>query len=324
MTVDKKILGGYALVLVLLAVVLVISMYTLREVREGYDGFLERDIPSVTMALELKLEVRDEVAQLRGILLFPSERARLVNDLHQSRLQLSTKLQEIKSVTSSTEAALLGFIESLQARYGRVQDDIIQLIDQKRDREALAMTSNEALPVALELQAKCDEFIAHQRRLIAERRASLDNFSQTSFWITVAVAVVAFLVAGTAGFTLTRQIRSQLREAIAQLGSSVSEILAMTTQVAAGAAETATAVNETTTTVEEVKQTAGVASQKAKYVSESAQRAAQTSQTGKKAVEQTLEGMNQIRQQMEMIAETVVRLSEQSQAIGEIIAVVND
>ncbi|GJQ20290.1 MAG: hypothetical protein HBSIN02_06450 [Bacteroidia bacterium] len=126
---------------------------------------------------------------------------------------------------------------------------------------------------------------------------------------------------------MVENLRSSTREileGVNVLGSAASEILAGTTQVAAGATETATAVSETTTTVEEVKQTAQVSSQKAKYVSESSQRAAQTSQAGRKAVEQSIEGMNQVRQQMESVAETVVRLSEQSQAIGEIIATVND
>jgi len=38
---------------------------------------------------------------------------------------------------------------------------------------------------------------------------------------------------------------------------------------------------------------------------------------GKKSVEESVEVMNRIRQQMESIAESIVRLSEQSQAIGE-------
>ena len=41
-------------------------------------------------------------------------------------------------------------------------------------------------------------------------------------------------------------------------------------------------------------------------------------------MEETLAGMNRIREQMEFIAGSIVRLSEQSQAIGEIIATVND
>jgi methyl-accepting chemotaxis protein len=121
-----------------------------------------------------------------------------------------------------------------------------------------------------------------------------------------------------------RRVTTQILEGVNVLGSSASEILASTTQVASGATETASAVSQTTTTVEEVKQTAQLSTQKAKYVSDSAQKASQISQTGKKSVEEAIEGMNKIRGQMESIAESIVRLSEQSQAIGEIIATVND
>lgn len=113
-------------------------------------------------------------------------------------------------------------------------------------------------------------------------------------------------------------------EGIALLGSSSSEILASTTQVASGTAETATAISETSTTVEEVRQAARLSSDKAKNLADSAQRVAQVSQSGQKAVEETAAGMLHIRDQMESIAQTIVRLSEQSQSIGGIIASVTD
>ncbi len=124
--------------------------------------------------------------------------------------------------------------------------------------------------------------------------------------------------------TKLRQTTRQLHESVGVLASSSSEILATTTQVAAGASETATAVNETTATVEEVKQTAQLANQKARYVFESAQKVTQVSQHGRKSVDDAIAGMHRIQEQMEFIAESIVRLSEQSQAIGEIITTVND
>ena len=121
-----------------------------------------------------------------------------------------------------------------------------------------------------------------------------------------------------------RRLTRDIHEGVGVLASSSSEILATTTQVASSAAETAAAVSETTATVEEVKQTAQVANQKAKHVSESAQKVAQVSQSGRKSVEDAIQGMHHIQEQMASIAESVVRLSEQGQAIGEIIATVND
>ena len=121
-----------------------------------------------------------------------------------------------------------------------------------------------------------------------------------------------------------RRSVSGISEAVNLLSSSASEILAATTQVASGTAENASAISETTTTVEEVRQAAELSSQKAKNVSDSAQRVAQVSQSGRKAVEDTAAGMLHIREQMESIAQTIVRLSEQGQSIGGIIASVTD
>lgn len=119
-----------------------------------------------------------------------------------------------------------------------------------------------------------------------------------------------------------RQLVKETNAGIATLSAAASEILAGTMQVAAGATETAAAVSETTATVEEVKQTALLASQKARTVSDGAQQAAQTVEVGRKAIEGGVEGMENAQAQMESIAETIVKLSERSQAIAEIIATV--
>jgi methyl-accepting chemotaxis protein len=121
-----------------------------------------------------------------------------------------------------------------------------------------------------------------------------------------------------------RRVTREIQESISVLSTSAQEIVATTTQVASAATETATAVSETTTTLEEVKQTAQLSSQKAKYVSEAAQKVALVSQGGKKSAAESIDAMKQIREQMESIAESIVRLSEQSQAIGEIMLTVND
>lgn len=116
----------------------------------------------------------------------------------------------------------------------------------------------------------------------------------------------------------------EVKETVNVLASSSAEILAATTQVATGTAETASAISETSTTVEEVQQASKQSAQKAKNVADSAQRVVQVFQNGQQAVEETINGINKIREQMDSIAQTVVRLSEQSQSIGGIVESVTD
>lgn len=121
-----------------------------------------------------------------------------------------------------------------------------------------------------------------------------------------------------------REIMKQVREGIGVLGTSAGEITAATSQVAAGSAESATAVSQTTATVEEVKQTAHISAQKAKHVSDASQRSAQTSLDGKSAMNESIDAMHRIQKQMGLVAESIVKLSEQSEAIGEILSTVNE
>jgi methyl-accepting chemotaxis protein len=121
-----------------------------------------------------------------------------------------------------------------------------------------------------------------------------------------------------------KSVMARIREGVNVLGTTANQVSASTTQLASSAVQTATAVTETTTTVEEVRQTAQVASQKAKSVSESAVKTAQISQNSKKVTEESIEGMQRIQQHVNAIADSMMRLSEQTQAIGQIIATVED
>jgi methyl-accepting chemotaxis protein len=116
----------------------------------------------------------------------------------------------------------------------------------------------------------------------------------------------------------------EMRDAAAVLASSTSEIVAATRQLAGSATDAASAVSEATATVEEVRQASQLSSERARHVSSQAQTAVEVAKGGKLAVNTTIEGMNTIRGQMASIAQSILGLSAQSQAIGEIIASVDD
>jgi PAS domain S-box-containing protein len=113
-------------------------------------------------------------------------------------------------------------------------------------------------------------------------------------------------------------------EAVTRLASTGTEILASTQQQAAGAEEQASAVAQTVTTVEQVTQTAAQAAQRAKGVGDAVQRTAEIGQLGRKAVDDAIAALEKLKEQVEATAENILMLAEQAQAIGEIIATVND
>ena len=120
------------------------------------------------------------------------------------------------------------------------------------------------------------------------------------------------------------QVLETIREGVNVLGSSTQQILASTSQLARTATESASSVTETTATAEEMRQTAHVSSREARRVAATAQRTAEISRAGQVATEASAAGMRRIREEMESIAGSMLQLNEQSQAIGEIIAAVDE
>lgn len=163
---------------------------------------------------------------------------------------------------------------------------------------------------------------------LARFYASGDFTARFDEKIPVAGEFVAYRDAlNTIGIELQRLmklINEELYEGISVLSSASSELLTVTTQLSSTSSQTASTVNETSDTVESVRTKTDLMNQKTKEVSEKAMNALNVSGDGQKSVQEILDGMNHIQRQMDMIGMNVIKLSEQSQAIGEIIATVTD
>lgn len=121
-----------------------------------------------------------------------------------------------------------------------------------------------------------------------------------------------------------RQLAGQSREATENLNAAAAEIRASTQEQAASVEEQLAAVQETAATVDEITHSGVQIGKRAQEVIASAQATAQTSSAGLRAVDETVRAMDAIREQAEAVATNIVALSEKTQAIGEIIATVND
>jgi methyl-accepting chemotaxis protein len=132
---------------------------------------------------------------------------------------------------------------------------------------------------------------------------------------------------GEAFRLMVGNLRAQITrvlDGVKVLSAAAAEISSTVSQVATSTTQTSSAVTETMTTVEQVRQAAQIARDRAKNVAQTAQEAFEISTSGKKATEDTIQGISLIKDQMGLIGETVVRLSDQSRAIEEIISAVKD
>jgi len=321
-TVGQRITVGYAVILMLLIVVAGVSMYVLPRTTEMFSGAVRQQEQSL-QALDADRRLAAANANfLRFLLTAEPKFLRAREDSLSSGRQAIAALRD----ASTTPESRSGWDEALGllTLWDQGQQAAIAAKMARHEADVFSIRAEEAQPVRERLFTLVDRLVASDRARAREATQSAATAASRAFWVIVLVSGLALTAGVLIASALARSITGPLRDTIATLGSASSEIVAATTQQASGTAEEATAVQETSTTMDEVKQTAQVSAQKARAVTEAVQKTAQVSQEGHGAVEASIKGMQELKARMEAIAERVLALSEQGQAIGEIIATVSD
>jgi methyl-accepting chemotaxis protein len=119
--------------------------------------------------------------------------------------------------------------------------------------------------------------------------------------------------------TVTKQITSACQKMVKTLEDAKQ---AVRTQ-SSGATEQASSVNEITASLEEIEKSSSQTLEKAQALGDAAERTREKGQQGLEAVEQSIQGMKDIKEKVQLIAQTILDVSNQTQRVGEITAVVN-
>lgn len=280
-------------------------------------------------------QLRSDENRTRALILemFLAEESTRKEELLKSlQERMATKSARVDSISK-----MLSFDPVLSEKYRPLMEEIgrldkiriktVDMIGESKNADAI----REATTLNLEMYAtirselmSIEKQLDHQTGEASEMSIARMDRSLVTLIIAGLVIFIVSVIFVVRIMRLLTNISTKIKNGVSVLGTSSAEILTTVTEVSTGATETATAVSETTTTIEEIRQTSLLATQRAQQVLDISNQASVNAENGKDSVNQTIQGMKKIREQMELIAESVVRLSDQNRSIGEITSSVND
>jgi len=122
----------------------------------------------------------------------------------------------------------------------------------------------------------------------------------------------------------SERLMASIKDAIIHLSSSANEMMAISVQQSSGAAEQAAAVQQVTTTSEEIAITAKQITENAQSVEKIAETTSQSCHIGTGEVSNAIEGMSVLKSQVQSIAESMLKLGDNSQKIGGIVEIIDE
>lgn len=115
----------------------------------------------------------------------------------------------------------------------------------------------------------------------------------------------------------------QITEASHNMVATLEQVKHSVDVQSSGASEQASSINQITASLGEIEKSSNQTIEKAKALGEAADRTREKGQMGLEAVEQSVLGMKEVKDKVQIIAQTILDLSNKTQQVGEITAVVN-
>ena len=324
-SIGRKLAAGFALPMLILAIVGALSYRALvRSIETGRS--VERTYQVLGALGDLRQALAVAESWQRGYLITGNE------DFakgYTSTVSTMDGLAESVRKLSLDDPGQQQRIEALKTVIDEKLARMTKRVELRRSTKSLeaveaALPTDEGQRLTDQIAQIAREIGGEEKRLLKQRTDQNEASTRAAQAVIVFGSGLGLLLVAAGGFVITRGLTGPIQSGVQRIASSATEILAATTQQASGTQEEAAAIQETTTTVHEVKQTAQLSSQKAQAVAELVRKTAQTSQDGRRAADASVEGMQEAKTRMESIAQRVLGLSEQAQAIGEVIAVVGD
>ncbi|MDG5813708.1 methyl-accepting chemotaxis protein [Chitinispirillales bacterium ANBcel5] len=329
LSLRARLLVSYVVIIVGLLIVSLVFVLNVNNVRQTLVNVFEGDFrpyQALTQGDDYISEWIEQIETIEGM--EPTEQ---LNELQLESQELYSEIRTI--VTEVMNLPLTDFGRAILVRLSENIESLNQLRQQMINAvrggevQIIELLKPEVEALAQEIDRDVSEFLEFQENHFLQQIENAEEDVFSAVVLMVAIIVIVLVLAIVTIISTYRIVSTSVKKVVKsaqELSVSSNEIVATTSQLTSNSVQTSTAVNQVTSTVEETRQTARISNDKAKYVSESAQNVYHVSTNGKQVIEKTISAMSDIQQEMNQVAQGIIKLSEQSQMVGQITDTVND
>ncbi|MCA1032721.1 methyl-accepting chemotaxis protein [Bacillus timonensis] len=229
LTVSKKLIGGFLVVLLLLAALAGMSIVQIGVVDSTYSNLIDDRVEKVVIVKDVKLEVQkqsDTVARylLTGETSYLDEYKKSIDSYNSLMTTLESSLNQEEAKEIFKHLSLLG------DKFVDLANNQIDLKKQGKEAEYLAMIRASTVGTGQAYIDKADELVAFEEDLLQQASKETTQKVESVKAIILIISIAAFVLGMIVAYIISRQISkpvvlaSQAIERIAQGDLTVEEI----------------------------------------------------------------------------------------------------
>ncbi|MBS4202474.1 methyl-accepting chemotaxis protein [Bacillus sp. FJAT-49732] len=220
-TINRKLLGGFAVVIFILIIMVGVSYYQISTVDNNYSRLLSDRAQKSIDVKDLQVATKQEIISMRGYLIVGDEQAlQDYTHAHEEYLQKYENL--LKRFTNPEHQKMMEEINQVKSEYKEFTDHVFELKKQNKTDEYTALVSSQGRDIVKRFDEQVEKLSANQNNLLdIGNKENSQKVNDTKIQILV-LGVIAILLGVLTALIMGRLISKPV-EAIAYNATKISD-----------------------------------------------------------------------------------------------------
>jgi methyl-accepting chemotaxis protein-1 (serine sensor receptor) len=222
LTIRAKLAMGFGVLATIVVVVAGMSLRALSESTEGFSGFVHGINARATLANGVRTAVDRRAIAARNLVLVvkPEDLALEKAEVLQAHEDVQSRLKQLKEAianaqdTTAQARALIDDIDRVEARYGPVATDIVQLALGGKREAAIQKMDDECRPLLAQLVKATKAYATYTAESEERRVQAYEQNYKNQRNLLIGISLGAALIAVGAGLLITRSITQPISKAV--------------------------------------------------------------------------------------------------------------
>lgn len=324
MNIKQVLPLGFAILIILVSIIGLITINNATSLKTSSDWVYHTyQVQYLLRGIEKSL-VDAETGQ-RGFIIAAQDN--FLEPYNQTIKHLGDEFEQLSAEISDNPIQLerLAEVEALAEDKLKELQQTIQLKKAGNDQKVLEIfLAEKGKKIMDKIRMKIVEMIEVENQLLNQRQETAQRDYQSIIFLLILGLVTVFMI-GIVILLIINKVAIQPINEIANIMTMLANEIAITIeQQERTASFQAASVNTTTTAMDELEASSRQSAEQTDAASDKAQLALRATEQGNFAVTETLKSMNQLKQKVEAIGDNIIKLSEQTNKIGNISQIVSN
>lgn len=229
MTVRKKLIGGFLVILLLLAAIMGIGYYQINSLNNSYSDILDNRVQKVNLVKNLQEYSQKQSSDIRGYLL-TGQKLYLDEYAASGKEYEETDSQLKKLLTSDEEKKLMNQVRSVQMEFSKLVQELIKWKNEESEVQYISLLKTKGTVISDSFYDTTYAIVKHEEDLLnKERKLNTERIESLKLQFLV-LSIIAFGLGLGIAFIISQQISNpvikaaKILERVADGDLTISEI----------------------------------------------------------------------------------------------------